>query len=119
MRRCTTSISVDTAIGGDPFQDTLRAEVYLKRGHAGDLDRAAASADAAIAAEPALVEGWFARLDVEVARERWPAALTAMDAIRRRFDLQLDDARLRASPGFAGLVASPEYAAWRARQARP
>lgn len=107
---------VDKGIGGDPFQDAVRASIYLQRGRPGDLDRAAARAEAATRAEPDLAQGWWERLDVEIARKRWGAAIEVMDVLRRRFGRRFDDARLRANPTMAGLVASPEYAAWRAQQ---
>ncbi|MCA9674825.1 MAG: hypothetical protein H6709_07765 [Kofleriaceae bacterium] len=109
---------IDRAIGGDPWQDAIRAEIYLQRGRPGDVDLAAARAEAAVAAAPDLAKGWWARADVAMARQRWTDTLATMDELSRRFGARFDDATLRASPVYAGLVASPEYAAWIAARSR-
>jgi len=106
--------TIDTAIGGDPFQEAVRAEVYLKRGRPGDLERAAEHAEAALRAEPTLEKGWWSKLDVATARRDWPGAVAAIDKLRRTFQISLDEDKLRALPGNYGeLVESAEYVAWR------
>src|SRR6185312_8717296 len=50
--------TVDRAIGGDPFQDAVRAEILLKRNHPGDLDRAHDLVESVIRADPALKKAW-------------------------------------------------------------
>jgi len=105
---------VDAAIGGDAWQDGIRAEILLQRHAAGDLDAAQARADAAVAADPTLSKGWWARLDVALARRAWPSALAAMDELHTRFQAPFQADALRDSPVYSDLVASPEYAAWQA-----
>jgi hypothetical protein len=105
---------VDAAIGGDAWQDAIRAEILIQRGAAGDLDVAQARADAAVTADPTLAKSWWARLDVALARQAWPAALAAMDKLHTRFHVAFPPETLRDTPVYRGLVASPEYAAWQA-----
>jgi hypothetical protein len=107
---------VDHAIGGDAWQDAIRAEVLIKRGGAGDLDAALARAKAAVATEPTLAKGWWAVLDVAMARHAWSDALAAMDELHGRFQILFRPETLQKSPVYAGLVASPEYAAWQAKR---
>lgn len=105
---------VDAAVGGDPFQDALRAQIYLKRGQPGDLDKAAARAEAATKAEPTLAKAWLAKLDVAVARERWSDAVDALGVLVRQFEMTFDETKMRGLPGNYGkLVDSPEYRAWK------
>jgi len=54
-------------------------------------------------------------LDVALVRQDWPAALATMDSLAQRFGATFDDAALKKSAAYAGLVATPEYAAWRAK----
>jgi hypothetical protein len=106
--------TIDTAVGGDPFQDAVRAEVYLKRGKPGDLERAAERVEAALRAEPTLEKAWWSKLDVATARRDWPGAVAAIDKLRRTFQIALDEQKLRGLPGnYPELVDSAEYATWR------
>jgi len=105
---------VDQAVGGDAFQDAIRAEVYLKRNQPGDLDRAAERAEAAIKTEPTLAKGWWARLDAAVYRKDFAKAFETIEHLQQHFKAKLDDAALHKVPSYAEFLASPEYAAWRA-----
>jgi hypothetical protein len=108
---------VDKALGGDPWQNALRAEALSRRKKPGDLVAAEKAATLATTAEPALAKGWWAMVDVQLAKQDWTAALAAMDELVRRFGAKFDDAVLRKSSVFAGLVATREYAAWHAKRA--
>lgn len=107
--------TLDKAIGGDPFQDAIRAEVYLKRDQPGDLDRAAERAEAAIKAEPTLAKGWWARLDTAVHRKQWQLAIETIEHLQQHFGATLTDEALHKLPEYADFLASPEYQAWRSR----
>jgi hypothetical protein len=106
---------LDKAIGGDPFQDAIRAEVYLKRNQPGDLDRAAEHAEAAIKAEPTLAKGWWARLDTAVHRKQYPLAIETIEHLQQAFGAKLTDEALHKIPEYTDFLASPEYQAWRSR----
>lgn len=105
---------LDRAIGGDPWQDAVRTGILVKRNHPGDLERAAECAENVVRSEPKMSKGYFALLDVQLARKQFTEALTTMTRLADSFSAKWDDAKLRASPPFAELVATPEYAAWRA-----
>lgn len=106
---------VDRSLGGDPWQNALRAEALLHRNKPGDLALAAQAAKKATDAEPTLAKGWWAMLDVQLVKQDWPGSLATMDELARRFGAQFEDAVLRKSAAYTGLVATPEYAAWRAK----
>lgn len=105
--------TIDAAVGGDPFQDAIRAEVLLKRNAPGDQDKAADTAERAIKTEPTLAKGWWSRLDVAVRRKQYPLAVETMTHLQQSFGAKLDDAALHTLPEYAEFLESPEYAAWR------
>jgi predicted Zn-dependent protease len=104
---------LDGAVGGDPFQDAVRAEVYVKRGKPGDLELAAARADAAIKAEPTLAKGWWSRLDVAVRAKNYALAAETMKHLEDHFGAKFDEAALRKIEGYGEFLDSPEYKALR------
>jgi hypothetical protein len=104
---------LDQAIGGDPWQDAIRAEILVRRDRPGDLELASTRAESAIRGEPRMSKGYFARLDVQLTSKRFPEALDTMTLLSNQFQAKWDDDKLRATPSFAELVATPEYAAWR------
>ncbi|HEX4455474.1 MAG TPA: hypothetical protein VH143_31660 [Kofleriaceae bacterium] len=106
---------VDRAVGGDPFQNAVRAEILLKRGTVDDLHRAGELADALIRDEPDLKKAWYTQLDVTVALRDWTKAVGALDHLRTAFAVRINEDKLRALPGnYAELLATPEYASWNA-----
>lgn len=106
--------AVDRVVGGDPFQDAVRAAVYRSRNHPGDLDRAYERARAATTAEPTLAKGWWALLDVTVEQRHFDEAVTAMTRLEKHFHATFDETKLRAIPAYAVFLDSPEYRAWKA-----
>lgn len=103
---------IDKAIGGDPFQDAIRASVYLQRNQPGDYDKAAAAAEKAIKTEPTLAKGWWARLDVAVKRKDYKLAVETMQHLRDDFGAKLDPDALGKLPDYAAFLASDEYKAY-------
>jgi len=99
---------VDKDVGGDAFQDAVRADVYLKQG---DIAKAAARAEAAVKAEPTLPRAWYAKLDVLLHEGDWPGALAVIDRLAT-LGSRLTDAGMRKVKAFDELLATPEYAAW-------
>jgi len=107
--------SFDAKIGPDPYWDGVRAQVLAMRKGPGDLEAADKDAAHAIAALPRLSVGTWGHLTIALAREQWPSALADLDTLDKKFHLPQSDAMVRANPFFAGLVQTPEYAAWRAQ----
>lgn len=106
--------AVDRVVGGDPFQDAVRAQVYRLRKRAGDLELARDRAEAAITAEPTLAKGWWALLDIDVQARRYDDAVRAMARLEQHFHATFDEAKLRPLPGYADFLDSPDYRAWKA-----
>lgn len=98
--------ALDRWVQGDVFLDVLRAEIHLATK---DPVTARACAERAVAAEPDLDRGWRVLVSACVTQRDFAAAvtrLTAAEAHGIRFGHLAND------PGFAELVASPEYREW-------
>ncbi|MBV8759253.1 MAG: hypothetical protein JO257_18340 [Deltaproteobacteria bacterium] len=107
--------TIDAAIGGDPFQDAIRASVYVARNQPGDYEKAAAAAEKAITTEPSLSKGWYARLDVAVKRKQFKLAVETMQHLHDDFGVKLDPDALAKFPDYTDFLASPEYKAFAAQ----
>jgi tetratricopeptide (TPR) repeat protein len=106
---------LEEAVGHDAYVDHMHASAYYL---AGDYETADSYSNLATDAEPGLEDPWWMRLAVEVARKQWTACLGTMDHLSAAFGAAFDDAKLRATPAYAALVATPEYAAWQANRAK-
>jgi hypothetical protein len=106
---------VDRAVGGDASQEAMRAEACLKRAKPGDLDAAWQQVETATKTDPALSKGWYARLDVAVARRDYASAIDTVERVGGDFKAKLSEETLRTIPSFADFIASPEYQAWQNR----
>lgn len=95
--------------GPDAYLDTLHAIAHLK---SGDLEKALASADAAIEREPSLTRAHEVRLDILISRKDWPATLAELTELETNHGMTFDEAKLRSEPRLADLVSTPEFAAW-------
>jgi hypothetical protein len=114
-RRALQSIDVlDRLVGGDPYLEALRSLLHVELG---DLAGAAELAASAITREPELYMGWAALLLTRIHAGDIAGAIATMDEVWARFGVALDEATMRADPSFAGLLASAEYAAWKAAHA--
>jgi tetratricopeptide (TPR) repeat protein len=100
---------IDNAIGGDAFQASNRALAYLRMNQ---LDKAAEAADKATTLDPTLARAWEVKLDIMIAQKRWTDALAVMTELETKHGVAFDEAKLRASPAMAELVATPEFKAW-------
>jgi hypothetical protein len=109
---------VEKEVGKDAFQEAVRAKIYQLRARDGDLELALAAAEGAINQEPTLTKPWLMKLDVEVARKDWPAALDVMTHLEKSLGSGLVD-EVVAKSEFAGLVASGEFAEWRKQHPPP
>jgi hypothetical protein len=110
---------VDAAIGHDAWQDAIRAIILTRRGTPADLIEAARLSRTACDEEPTLAKPWWSRLDVDLARQDFSDALDTMDQLSQRFGAPFTDAALRTEASYAGLLATPEYAAWQAKRGNP
>ncbi len=100
---------IDAAVGGDPYQDTIRAGICLQRS---DLQCAHDYAARAAQREPTLKRAWWQQVDVAIKRSDYPEVARLLTVLRDRLGIKITD--LRKAPFYAGFVRSDEYKAWAA-----
>lgn len=104
---------VDQIVGGDPYLDGMRADIRLQ---AGDLAGSQKDVARGCEREPGLIDLWWTRLGVSLKADTHAETARALDEINQRFGIEFQD-DLGAVAEYARFAASPEHAAWRARQA--
>lgn len=100
---------VEKSIGGDPYLNVMRAEVFLAEG---DLDQAASAAARAVKDDPTMIQGYWTTVTIALRRQDFQTVSQTLTLIENRFKMQLGDPR--QVPLYAEFVKSPEYAAWMA-----
>lgn len=105
---------LDKRLGGDPYLDVIRAGTYAENGKQAE---ALAAAKKATTAEPTLETAWWQLLTLQSSNKHFRGAITSIETLRDKFSAVTDDDALRADARFTDLVASKEYAAWRAKAA--
>lgn len=98
---------VDAAVGGDPYLDVMRANLFVRRG---DLTRAREYTQRALSHEPDLSEASWTEVSMAMMDKNY--AETARILTHLRDDLHVPIADLRQMPEYADFVKSPEYARW-------
>ncbi len=98
---------VDESLGGDPYLDTLRANVCEMRG---DHKEALRLCRRAIEREPSLLHAHWALVTFLLSDKDYPGVLAHLKEMDRRFSLSFDD--LSEVPAYAGFVKSPQYKKW-------
>jgi uncharacterized protein HemY len=91
----------------------MRAVALVREG---DRDAALAAIETAVAAEPTLTRAHEIKLDILIARKQWDDVLAVMTELERNHGMTFEEAKLRAEPRLAELVASPAFAEWLARR---
>ncbi len=102
---------LDKRVGGDPYIDVQRSHMFLADGNPTE---AARTAKAATTAEPELIDGWYAAVDAGSATKDYAGAVAAMKVLKDKFQIDLPEESLAKEPQFAGLLASPDYKAFKA-----
>jgi hypothetical protein len=101
---------LDTAIGGDAFQDAVRASMYFQ---AGDYPQARAHAEAAVKLEPTLVRAQFSLIDAEAALHDNAAVLASLRTLLQ-LGQTLSASALAPLPHYGDFAKSPEFQTWAA-----
>jgi hypothetical protein len=101
--------TLEKAIGKDAFIESTRVVALVRKG---DLDKALATANAAVALEPTLTRALEIKLDVLIAKKQWPDVLAAMTDLETNHAQHFDVDKLRSQPHLAELVGSPAFATW-------
>ncbi|MCM2258423.1 MAG: TonB family protein [Vicinamibacteria bacterium] len=98
---------IAAAVGGDPYMDTIAAGILFQKG---DYRAARARAAQSAAAEPTLVNPWFALLAISLAERDHSETAWALTVLETRFQQPIGD--LTAMPQYATFVQTPEYTKW-------
>lgn len=103
--------ALDVSVGGDPYLNVLRANMYSK---AGRHDKALELARKSIAEMPDAGESNGCYIDCLVAAKDYPGAVKALDGFTAKFGW--DDASLLNDPQYQPFFASREYKEWKAKR---
>lgn len=103
---------VSEAVGGDPSMLVAKGHLYLAENN---VAKAREVFDAAVAAEPTLVEAYLGSVELSLAEKDFGDTQRWLKVLRDRFQVELADPA--SIPGFAEFMTSPEYQAWLAEQA--
>lgn len=101
--------TLEKAIGKDAYIESTRVVAFVRKG---DLDKALAVANAAVALEPTLTRALEIKLDVLIAKKQWDDVLAAMTELETNHGQRFDVGKLRSQPHLAELVTSPAFAKW-------
>jgi hypothetical protein len=97
---------LDQAVGGDPYLNTIRANLSEA---SGDLAAAEKFARLAIDGDPT-VQGYFYLIGITMAEKKYGETLAALKKQDQAFKMVYKD--LKTVPLYAGFVQSPEYKDW-------
>lgn len=106
--------SIDQAIGGDPYLDSVRASVCLTTG---DLPKAKEFATQAIAREPELERAYVVLLGLSLREKNFAETARLLTTLETKLHVKLPV--LTMNPEYAGFVASDAYTAWMKSRPRP
>jgi tetratricopeptide (TPR) repeat protein len=98
---------VEKAVGGDPYLNTLRANILAE---AGRYDMARVAAEKAIKAEPALEHAYWPRLLVSLREKKYTDTQTWLKKMVEACQVPVD--WLADNPEYAGFIKSPQYREW-------
>jgi hypothetical protein len=98
---------LDDAVGGDPFLDSLRAEVIYSNGQAAE---AIALAEKAISGAPELINVYLVMAGLAIKEKDHARTLATLKQIEEKFNFQFND--LSQVPDYADFVRSEQGREW-------
>jgi tetratricopeptide (TPR) repeat protein len=98
---------VDKAVGGDPYLNVLRANLYLE---SGKFAAAREAASKAIQDEPTLLDGYWCLVTISLREKKFDDTLNLLRMIATKFHVEFQD--LTKVPEYAEFVKSPQYKEW-------
>lgn len=107
---------LDARVGGDPYLADQRAEALLHDPTPAHLADAERWARAAVAGLPEREHVWWTLLVVQTKRGDHAGVVASLDELKRRFGVEIDRDKMAGMTTFRDFMASPEAAAWWARQ---
>jgi tetratricopeptide (TPR) repeat protein len=103
---------LEKQLGGDPYLEVSRANVYS---HLEDRRAALAAARRAVAGAPEIRQVHEALIDAALAVSRFDLVKQSLLVLEKRFQIDVD--RRVLAPSFAGFRSSPEFAKWKSERA--
>ncbi|MBS1910549.1 MAG: hypothetical protein JST22_01060 [Bacteroidetes bacterium] len=104
---------LDVHVGGDPYLNLFRATIAMARR---DGDKAAAYGWALLNGDPESPDGYWAVVNASILRRDYATISRMLDALKSRFNLPITPAVITGDTLYRDYAASPEFAAWAARQ---
>jgi tetratricopeptide (TPR) repeat protein len=98
---------IETAVGGDPYLDVIRASINDLRGNHKEARRLARRA---VVKEPTLVPAYLELLGVSLLEKNYDDTLSMLMEIDEKLYLRMND--LTKIPEYAEFVKSPQYKQW-------
>jgi tetratricopeptide (TPR) repeat protein len=102
---------IDQSVGGDPYTNVMRANVYFA---AEEYDDAARCARQAIEADGRLADAYWLLVTISMQQREFQRTAELLDEIRDKLSMRFQN--LRTVPEYAEFVKSEEYRQWSARQ---
>ncbi|MDH4227348.1 MAG: hypothetical protein OEV59_06305 [Deltaproteobacteria bacterium] len=99
--------SLNKRIGEDPYLYYLRSSVYMV---AGDYAGAKASATKAIAADPYMLDAYWALVSISLQEKNYKETATLLTKLEKDFKMEFED--LTKIEAYSGFVKSAEYKKW-------
>jgi len=99
--------AVENAVGGDPYLQAKRAQVFVD---AGRLQQAKAAAEKAVELEPGLADAYWSRVDVAVKEKNHKDTLDWLKRVVEETDDEVED--LTTAPEYGEFIKSPQHKEW-------
>lgn len=103
--RCVNRL--DKALGGDPYLNVIRANLYEAEGKP---EKALSAIQAAIEGEPDLIDPYWTLVTLQLHAHDFDAVVETLNQVSRQFSIQFQD--LTQIPEYSEFVMSPQYQEW-------
>jgi predicted Zn-dependent protease len=103
--------TIDKSVGGDPYLDVTRAQIYMQTA---DSERAAQVADTALTKVPELLPAYEVAACAAAYTGKYDRSVEVLDQMYRKFGVELSD-DLKTDPNLRGLLKSPSYLDWKSK----
>ena len=100
---------LDKAIGGDPYLDSFRANVFFAKG---ELETAMKYANQMLGNYPFYVESYTTKLSILVEQKNFKSALETLNSFYSMFGLEKQDMDEAMAVDYPELIKSSEYKEW-------